>query len=212
MFTGIVETNLPVAAVEKHAEGLDFELELGTVFSELNLGESIAVDGCCLTIAALDGGKARFQAGRETLSLTTLDEIAVGRPVNVERALAFGDRLGGHLVSGHVDGVGRVTSIVEEPSQTVMSFELPERLAGEVILKGSVALDGVSLTITEVSGPVISVALIPHTLEVTTLGVREVGQRINVETDMIGKWIVQQTGPLLEEIERRAASRGGEKA
>ncbi|MCB9831070.1 MAG: riboflavin synthase [Planctomycetes bacterium] len=209
MFTGIVETKLPILDPRVEGEGLDFGLDLGPLEGAApRLGDSIAVNGCCLTIARLEAGEARFHAGRETLSLTNLGAIRAGSLVNVERALRFGDQLGGHMVSGHVDGVGRVAEIVPEDSQTVMRFELPERLMKEVILKGSIALDGVSLTLTEIVGRVVAVALIPHTLAITTLGDVRVGDPINVETDMIGKWILKQTGPINEQLNQLLQAQG----
>lgn len=212
MFTGIVEMKLPLIAPRRTEEGLEFGLDLGLLPTEgagaPRLGDSIAVNGCCLTIAELGASGARFHAGRETLGLTNLGGLEAGSLVNVERALRFGDQLGGHLVSGHVDGVGQVHEIVPEESQTVMRFSLPERLLDQVILKGSIALDGVSLTITEVKGPVIAVALIPHTLEVTTLGEKTVGDPINVETDMLGKWILKQTMPITEQLKDLLKDRG----
>jgi riboflavin synthase len=189
VFTGIIIDRQPVLHASFRDEGLDFDIDLGRAGSEAGLGDSIAVDGCCLTIESLDGTRARFHAGRETLGLTTLDRISAGREVNLEPALRLGDKIGGHLVSGHVDGVGEVASIRSEPSQTWMSFRLPERLREEVILKGSICLDGVSLTITELRDDTVSVALIPHTLAVTTLGQRAVGDRVNVETDGTSKWV-----------------------
>lgn len=198
MFTGIIIARQPVLSARHREEGLDFEIALGEAGRDAAIGDSIAVDGCCLTIETLDGDRARFHAGRETLGLTTLDTLAEGRQVNLEPALRMGDKLGGHLVSGHVDGVGEVAGIRPEPSQTWMTFRLPQRLMSEVILKGSICLDGISLTITEVSDETVSVALIPHTLAVTTLGGREVGDRINVETDGTSKWVKELVDASLE--------------
>ncbi len=204
MFTGIIESKCLVTSLDAQNEGIDFLLELGELSSGCGLGDSIAINGCCLTVAAIEGAVVSFHAGRETLDLTHLGQLKAGDQVNVERSLRFGDQLGGHLVSGHVDGVGEVIDIVEEPSQTVMRFRIPERLVDQVILKGSIALDGISLTITEHDFDKIAVALIPHTMEVTNLGSKSVGDPINVETDMIGKWIQKQAMPVVEELRKMA--------
>lgn len=202
MFTGIVESTVPVTAVADIAEGRKLSLDLSVLSSPLVVGESIAVDGCCLTVESIDGATAHFHAGSETLSLTTLGERKAGDRVNVERALAMGDRLGGHMVSGHVDGVGTVTAIEHQSDQTVMHFELPQTVMNDVLLKGSLAIDGVSLTLASVDAEanLVSVALIPHTLLVTTLGTYSVGDGVNLEADMVGKWIRSMVAPILDEI------------
>ena len=200
MFTGIVEAKRPVVALSTLDEGVDFVVDLGKLAEGCGLGDSIAINGCCLTVAALGGSEVTFHAGRETLALTHLNRLQEGVLVNVERSLSFGDPLGGHLVSGHVDGTGEVVAIEPEPSQCIMRFRLPESLKDQVMLKGSIALDGVSLTITEHEGCDIAVALIPHTMAVTNLGEKKVGDPVNVECDMMGKWIQRQAQPLMEEM------------
>ena len=200
MFTGIVAGRRPVLQADRGDSGLQLLVDLGDLADGVALGDSIAIDGCCLTVDRRDGETVRFHAGRETLSLTALGGLAVGREVNVERALRFGDDLGGHLVSGHVDGVGRIVALEPEDSQTVLTIELPAALRDEVILKGSITVDGVSLTITDASRGRVSIALIPHTLEVTTLGSKSVGDPVNLETDLIGKWVLRQEQPVLAEI------------
>lgn len=202
MFTGLVEGLRTVTEATPHDEGMRLVIDLASSAEGVVLGDSIAIDGCCLTVDGLDGNRASFHAGRETLGLTTLGGLRTGASVNVERSLRLGDRLGGHMVTGHVDGVGEVTAIAAEDSQTVMSFRLPEPLLGQVIHKGSLAIDGVSLTLTEVAGDHVSVALIPHTLEITTLGAKAVGDPVNLEADMIGKWIVQQITPILDDLKK----------
>lgn len=200
MFTGLVEGLRTVVAATPTDEGLKLVIDLAESADAGVLGASIAVNGCCLTVDGLEGRNASFHAGRETLSLTTLGNLAEGDQVNVERALRMGDSLGGHMVTGHVDGIGEVVAISPEESQTVITFRLPERLHDQVILKGSIAIDGVSLTLTEVKDGCVSVALIPHTLSITTMGLRGVGEPVNIETDMIGKWVVQQITPILDEL------------
>ena len=200
MFTGIVEDKCPVVGLDRGDDLIKLTVDLDELTEGVGLGDSIAVNGCCLTVEELDGPEVSFHAGRETLGLTNLGDLVLGSFVNIERSLAVGDKLGGHFVSGHVDGVGTVAAIEPEASQTWMSFDLPENLARQVLLKGSISLDGVSLTITEKKGSRVSVALIPHTLEVTTMGDYQVGDRINVETDMLGKWILERLDPILEEF------------
>lgn len=202
MFTGLVEGLRDVVEATPSDGGLRLVVDLAASSAGVAPGDSIAVNGCCLTVESLDGTRAVFHAGRETLGLTALGGIAAGSAVNVERSLRLGDRLGGHLVSGHVDGVGEVAAITPERSQTVMTFRLPERLRGRVILKGSIAVDGVSLTITDVVADRVSVALIPHTLEITTLGAKAIGDAVNLESDMIGKWVVAQLAPILDELKK----------
>lgn len=205
MFTGIVEGTRRVTRVERGSFGMRLGIDLDDLARGVGLGDSIAVNGCCLTVDALDGSVARFHAGDETLALTALGDVVDGDVVNVERSLAVGDALGGHLVTGHVDGVGEVTEVVPTEAQTDMTFTLPEVLAAQAIHKGSIAIDGVSLTITGIDGPRVSVMLIPHTLEVTTLGRRGVGARVNIETDMIGKWVGHHLASILERLDRLEA-------
>ncbi len=207
MFTGIVEGLRPVVAADFGEEGLSLTVDLGELADGVHVGDSIAVDGCCLTVTELSGVRASFHAARETLGLTTLATMKADARVNIERAVALGDRLGGHLVSGHVDGMGEVVEVRPESSQTWMTFRLADRLFAQTLLKGSVALDGVSLTITDKREACISVALIPHTLEVTTLGSKKKGDLVNVETDMMGKWILERLGPMLEDLETRIHGR-----
>ncbi len=155
------------------------------------LGESVCINGCCLTAVAFErqGEQWAFQAGSETLSKTNLGQLKPGDVVNLERALPADGRLGGHLVQGHVDGVGHVDRIERDGEWVTMWFRGPEPLVGQLVPKGSVAVDGVSLTVVDVERERFSVALVPHTLDVTTLGVRKPGDSVNLETDIIGKYI-----------------------
>jgi riboflavin synthase len=156
-----------------------------------HLGESVAINGCCLTAVAIEGNRWSFQAGSETLSKTNLSRIRAGDAVNLERALPVDGRLGGHFVQGHVDGVGHVDRIERDGEWVTMWFRLPEPLVRQLVPKGSVAVDGVSLTVVEIANNCFSVALIPHTLEMTTLGVRNSGDEVNIETDILGKYVQQ---------------------
>jgi riboflavin synthase len=157
--------------------------------SEVRLGESVAINGCCLTVVAVDGRLWSFQAGSETLSKTNLGRLGAGDAVNLERALAVGERLGGHFVQGHVDGVGRVERIERDGEWIKMGFRVERGLSAQMVPKGSVAVDGVSLTLVDVRPDSFSVALIPHTLAATTLGLRKPGDEVNIETDLIGKYV-----------------------
>ena len=151
----------------------------------------MAINGCCLTAVDIQGDRWSFQAGSETLSKTTLGRLAAGDAVNLERALAADGRLGGHFVQGHVDGVGRVDRIDREGEWVTMWFDAPPPLLDQLVPKGSVAVDGVSLTVVRIAGNCFSVALIPHTLENTTLGLRGPGDDVNLETDILGKYVQQ---------------------
>jgi len=153
------------------------------------IGESVAVNGCCVTVVEVRGRRWSFQAGTETLSKTNLGKLAAGDAVNLERSLPAGGRLGGHFVQGHVDGLGEVVSIETDGEWVTMWFGVADPLADQMVSKGSVAVDGISLTVVDVTRNRFSVALIPHTLEVTTLGTRQVGDLVNIETDILGKYV-----------------------
>jgi riboflavin synthase len=189
MFTGIIQATGRILA--KEARGGDVRLVLDAReldMSDVKPGDSIAVSGVCLT--ALDLSEAGFAAdvSRETLSLTTLGDMQPGDTVNLEKALRLADRLGGHLVSGHVDGVGRVVSITPEARSQRFMFSVPAPLARYIAVKGSVCVDGVSLTVNAVDGANFEVNLIPHTQEVTTFAQRRVGDAVNIEVDLIARY------------------------
>jgi riboflavin synthase len=195
MFTGLVEGIGEIVEISRLAEGLKLALAPPFPASELVLGESVAVSGACLTVATV--GAAAFQAevSPETLKRTTLGLKKVKDPVNLERALKIGDRLGGHLVTGHVDGLGVVRERREGRDFFVLGFELPAPLSPFVIEKGSIAVDGVSLTVNAVQGNRFSVYVIPHTAQKTTLARLQVGDKVNLETDIIGKYVARLLGP-----------------
>jgi riboflavin synthase len=153
------------------------------------LGDSIAINGCCLTIVDMAGGEWSFDVGEESLNRTNLGSITVGDAVNLERALAVGSRLGGHFVQGHVDGRGSVLSILPDGEWITMRFALPTNLSRYLVEKGSIAVDGISLTVVEALNDQFSVMLIPHTLSATTLGRRKVGDVVNLEVDMLAKYV-----------------------
>ncbi len=194
MFTGLVEGMGLVAALEPRDVGVDLVIRAphtmqSTPEDPVAIGGSVAINGCCLTIIAIDDQGWRFQAGTETLSRTNLGTLQVGSPVNLERSLKANARLGGHFVQGHVDDIGQVDAIDREGDWITMWFRVPERLTRQMVSKGSICVDGVSLTLVNVEPNRFSIALIPHTLEVTTLGRRDVGDAVNIETDILGKYI-----------------------
>jgi riboflavin synthase len=191
MFTGIVETTGRLARIEPRGGDVRLMIDAGAFDpGDVAIGDSIAVSGVCLTAIAIgSSGTLAFDVSTETLSRTSLGSLSVGERVNLEKALRLADRLGGHLVSGHVDGLGRVVAIEADARSQRWMFELPPELARYVARKGSIAIDGVSLTVNEVDGHRFGVNLIPHTIEVTTLGDRKVGDPVNVEVDMVARYI-----------------------
>lgn len=189
MFTGLVEFKGRVADVVDQPPGKRFRIDAGLVAEGVAMGDSIAINGCCLTVIAIDGEMLDFEAGEETLSKTNLGEFAAGTPVNLERALAVGDRLGGHYVTGHVDELGALIEQREDPPWAFLKFSTSRHLASQIASKGSIAIDGVSLTVVDADEDSFSVALIPHTLDVTTLGQRDVGDKVNLESDVLAKYV-----------------------
>ena len=202
MFTGLIEGLGRVVAVDSEVAGLRVVIAPpATMLSGLSpesdrcqLGDSVAINGCCLTLIEIKHDNWAFQAGTETLSKTNLGRLRVGDSVNLERSLPVNGRLGGHFVQGHVDGIGQVEVIAREGDWVTMWFRVPDVLAELMVSKGSVAVDGISLTVVQVERSRFSVALIPHTLSVTTLGVRQVGDPVNIETDILGKYVQKLLG------------------
>jgi riboflavin synthase len=189
MFTGIVSLVRPLLRREKSGREQVLWIDLAPWAADLALGESIAVNGACLTVSARVGDLARFDLSAETLARTRLGAIEPGRRLNLERALRLSDRLGGHLVSGHVDGLGRLVGRQVSGAGETLSFELPAELGRYLIDKGSIALDGVSLTVVAPRGARFDVWVVPHTLRETNLGELAVGDAVHVEADLVGKWI-----------------------
>ncbi|MGI8979865.1 MAG: riboflavin synthase [Pirellulaceae bacterium] len=192
MFTGLVETVGIVDSVRTEGPGVRLLVRAGDVAADANLGDSIAINGCCLTVVEKSGETIGFDAGSETLSRTNLGKLAPSSRVNLERSLKVGDRLGGHYVSGHIDAVGTLEQVKQEGAWAFYWFRVPEELSRQMASKASVAVDGVSLTLVDVESGLFSVALIPHTLEVTTLGKLIPGDAVNIETDILAKYVEQQ--------------------
>lgn len=194
MFTGLVEEKGSVVSIESINDGTAIELTVAAsvVHSDANIGDSIAINGCCLTVIKIDGDQLSFEAGSETLSRTNLGKLEIGSPVNLERALAVGQRMGGHYVSGHIDVLATVDQRNEDGQWAEFWFRVPSEWTKQMANKGSVAIDGISLTLVEVQAERFSVALIPHTLAATTLRDRNVGDTVNIETDLLAKYVQQQ--------------------
>lgn len=197
MFTGIVERAARVVAAEHSPAGSRIEVDLEASAAGVSIGASIAIDGCCLTVVALAGERAAFDVAPETLSRTNAADWRVGSRVNVERALRFGDRLDGHLVTGHIDAVATVRSVVPRGIELDVEIELPESYRRFVVEKGSVTLSGVSLTVAAITPDGFRVMLVPHTAAVTTLGALAPGSRVNFEADAMGKWVARWLEPYL---------------
>lgn len=195
MFTGIIEAVGHLAGQETRGGDARLRIHVGTLpFADAKLGESIAVNGVCLTVVAFDATHFEADASNETLSLTTLGSLAQGAPLNLERAMLPTDRLGGHLVSGHVDGLGRVLDVREDARAQRWRFAMPPALAKYVAHKGSICVDGVSLTVNAVdddgaAGPAFEVALVPHTVANTAFAATRVGDPVNLEVDLVARYL-----------------------
>ncbi len=189
MFSGIVEALGTIVEVRPEPPGCRLVVREPKIAAAVKVADSIAVNGCCLTVVEQRADTFAFQAGPETLARTNLGELVPGCRVNLERALAVGDRLGGHFVSGHIDGVGRLVRRDDAGEWSTFWFSVPRELAVQMASKGSIAVDGVSLTIVACEPDRFSIALIPYTLAVTTLGSLAPGGRVNLETDLLAKYV-----------------------
>jgi riboflavin synthase len=194
LFTGLIEDLGSVEVLERTDNGARLRIA-SRLSAELALGDSIAVDGCCLTATVVDGGAFETEAMNQTLTVTALSEVAEGSKVNLELAMKAGDRLGGHIVQGHVDGVGTVISVEDDGFARRVRVELPQELLRYVVDKGSITLSGVSLTVAELGETWAEVSLIPETLERTNLGEVQAGSRINVECDIVAKYVERLVAP-----------------
>jgi riboflavin synthase len=200
MFTGIVEHVGRIAEVQKQSDLARFRIDLGPIADGVKLGDSVAVAGACLTVAAIEEGLYAFEAIPETLDKTRLGEFATGDAVNLERAMSSADRFDGHMVQGHVDGVGRVRRFDREDHEALLYIECDTELALQLVDKGSVTIDGVSLTVVRAVQDGFHVALIPHTLDVTTLSNLSVGDAVNLEVDVFGKYVKQYLDRVLPDL------------
>ena len=191
MFSGIVEGLGHIVDVISEPPGVKLVVEEPEIAAETEVADSISVNGCCLTVVEKKESTLAFQAGPETLARTNLGELKSGSPVNLERALRVDSRLGGHLVSGHIDGQAEIVKIVDNGDWADYYFRVTKDLAAQMASKGSVAVDGVSLTLVRCEPDLFSVALIPFTLSVTTLGTKKVGDKVNIETDILAKYVLR---------------------
>jgi len=206
VFTGIIEGLGTIKSLTPMAGGLRMAIKADFPIEKIGLGDSVAVSGTCLTSVGFKNQIIEVDVAPETLSRTTLGQARVGAKVNLEQALRFGDRLGGHLVSGHIDGIGVIKAKQPMSNAIIFGFEVPEDLSRYIVEKGSVAVDGISLTVNSCDRKSFEVSIIPHTAKVTTLGHRKVGDRVNIETDMIGKYVEQFTRP----FEKRETRENGQ--
>ncbi|MFB5647133.1 MAG: riboflavin synthase [Candidatus Nitrosomaritimum yanchengensis] len=194
MFTGIVEGIGKVKKITKatkNRSAIQMIVDLGKHGKGLKIGQSVALNGVCLTVTKLSKTGSTFEMIEETTKKTDLGNLKVGGIVNIERSLKAGDRLEGHFVLGHVDGVGIIKKIKKKPKEVQVWFEVPKSLSKYVVKKGSIAMDGISLTVVDVKKNLASVCLIPHTIEVTNFKTKNIGDKVNIETDILGKYILK---------------------
>jgi riboflavin synthase len=199
MFTGIVEEMGVIKRLEKSGVGTTLTILASTVMEDIEVGASISVNGACLTVVSVGEREFAVEVSPETLAVTTLGQLAAGTPVNLERAMKLNERIGGHLVAGHVDGVGSIRNRTPEGNAIVLTIEAPKEILRYCVHKGSITLDGISMTINEIGDRTFSVAVIPHTAKATTLGLKKPGETVNLEADLIGKYVerlLQERGQL----------------
>jgi len=189
LFTGLIEHVGVVVDLHNCGAEKDLDVDLRLPPGSVGIGDSVALSGVCCTVTRIDGGVARFRLSAETLRRTWFGEAGVGDHVNIERSLRMGDALGGHLVQGHVDGTGHVAAAIDSEAGGELGIAIPADLERYCVEKGSLAVDGVSLTIARMAGEVATIAIIPHTAQVTTLGRLPVGRSVNLEVDVIGKYV-----------------------
>ena len=189
MFTGIVEEMGAVMSLEKTLAGTKMTILASLVMGDLKIGDSVSVNGTCLTVVTKDERNFTVEVSPETLSVTTLGHLTAGAPVNLERAMKLNERIGGHLVAGHVDGVGTIRSRQQEGNAIFFTIEAPPEILRYCVVKGSITVDGISLTINEVTSHGFSIAIIPHTAKATTLGLKQVNDPVNLESDLNGKYV-----------------------
>lgn len=193
MFTGLVEEQGRITAIEPRADGVTITIESSVVTTDAELGASIAVNGCCLTVTTFGEGWWTADAVPETMDRTNLGTLSVGDPVNLERPMTADGRLGGHIVQGHVDGTGSVVAIEPlDDGSYRYRFSMPADLAAYVVEKGSITVDGISLTVAAVGDEFFEIAIIPHTASVTNLGSRQIGEIVNLEVDVLAKYVERQ--------------------
>ncbi|MBI9035890.1 MAG: riboflavin synthase [Bacteroidales bacterium] len=189
MFTGIIEEIGVIKSISKGSKSSQLTISASKVLKDVKLGDSIATNGACLTVVSFSSTEFTVDVMAETVRKTTLQKLTAGDKVNLERALRVGDRLGGHMVSGHIDGVGTIRGLLKEENAIWVNIETSSAILKYIIAKGSVAIDGISLTVAEVSDTAFKVSIIPHTAEETTLLKKKIGNQVNLENDLVGKYI-----------------------
>lgn len=194
MFTGIIEEMGVVKAIDRNLQSIRLTLLAKTVLDDLEIGDSVTVNGVCTTATAFIESGFTVDLSPETARVTTLGGLKAGDPVNLERAMRIMDRIGGHLVSGHVEGVGVIRDRKQEENAIILTIEAPADILKYCIKKGSIAVDGVSLTINSLTDRSVTLSIIPHTAKVTTLGLKEIGAPVNLESDLIGKYVERLIG------------------
>lgn len=194
MFTGIIEEMGVVKTIDRNLQSIRLTLLAKTVLDDLEIGDSVTVNGVCTTATALIESGFTVDLSPETARVTTLGGLKAGDPVNLERAMRIMDRIGGHLVSGHVEGVGVIRDRKQEENAIILTIEAPADILKYCIKKGSIAVDGVSLTINSLTDRSVTLSIIPHTAKVTTLGLKEIGAPVNLESDLIGKYVERLIG------------------
>jgi len=194
MFTGIVTSTGKIKKIEQNTKtrsAIKISIDLGTNSKGLKIGQSVALNGVCLSATKISKNICTFEMIDETMKKTDLGNLKVGSIVNVERSLKVGERLEGHFVLGHVDGVAKIEKIEEKPKEVKVWFKIPKNLKKYVVKKGSIALDGISLTVVDVKNDLGSVCLIPHTIQITNFKTKKIGDKLNIETDVLGKYILK---------------------
>jgi len=189
VFSGIVEEMGAVQAIERGLAGAKFSILASAILEDLQVGESVSVSGACLTATTIEDNSFSVDVSTETLNCTFLSKMTVGTPLNLERAMKLNARIGGHLVTGHVDGVGILRAREQDGNALYLTVEAPDDVIRYCVPKGSITMDGISLTINAVKGSSFSVAIIPHTAKVTTIGLKQIGDLMNLESDLIGKYV-----------------------
>ncbi len=191
MFTGIIEGLGIIKKFDKNTKtrsAVKMQVDLGKLAKGLKAGHSVAINGVCLTVTKISKNHAEFEMIGETIKKTDLDALELGDKVNIERSLKVGERMEGHFVLGHIDDIGKIIKIEKKPTEIKFWIELPKDLARYVVKKGSIAIDGISLTLVDVIKNKISVCIIPHTMKITNLGSKKIGDKVNIETDVLGKY------------------------